>query len=85
MLNVVTRRDSLAHRFATVPGAVPSAQAVAQILVALRGTAQLSDPAATTLGLWDAVRFDGALTTTTPDEALLAHITLTRRGSDAAV
>ncbi len=91
VLNVVTRRTSLDHRFTTAAGSrvVTSKRGLAQLLVVLRGTVQLSAPAATaTLGLWDAVCFKEALTAVTSDDGLLASITvtrtITRQGSDAA-
>ena len=82
VLNVITQRDRLAHSFVVTDatGAVPSASALAQILVALGGTVHLSDPTATaTLGAWDGLRFDQPLTASTPDDAQLARIAITGR------
>ncbi len=75
VLNVVTRRARLTHDFVAVGGSgwVPSSLALAQYLVVLRGTVQLSGA---TLGAWDGVSFDQPLTPGSPDGGMLARIAI---------
>lgn len=82
VLNVMTRRDHFAHRLVVAAGSdvVPSAPALAQFLVVLRGTVHLSGAATTaTLGAGDGVAFDQPLTATTPDDGFVARIVVTRK------
>ena len=82
VLNVMPRRDDLVHRLVVGAGSgsVPSAPALAQFLVVLRGTVHLSGAETTaTLGAGDGVELDQPLTATTPDHGLLARIVLAHK------